>query len=93
MAVIHDMMPAFELFQPSSVDDALALLDRHGSDALVMGGGLDSFDWLKDRIRKPRVLVGLDGYEQLAIYKPEAGERPLGAGSRCGHFVRAAPPP
>ena len=61
MAVIHDMMPAFELFLPSSVDDALALLDRHGSDALVMAGGLDSFDWLKDRIRKPRYVVDLGG--------------------------------
>ena len=65
MAVIHDMMPAFELFQPTSVDDALALLDRHGIDALVMAGGLDSFDWLKDRIRKPRYVVDLGGIEEL----------------------------
>ena len=27
MAIIRDVMPAFELFQPASVDDALALLD------------------------------------------------------------------
>ena len=31
MAVIRDVMPAFELFQPASIDDALELLDRHGS--------------------------------------------------------------
>ena len=31
MAVIRDVMPAFELFQPASVDDALALLDRYGA--------------------------------------------------------------
>ena len=24
MAVIHDVMPAFELFQPATVDDALS---------------------------------------------------------------------
>ena len=54
MAVIRDMMPAFELFQPASVDDALALLDRHGTDAWVLAGGLDSFDWLKDRIASGR---------------------------------------
>ena len=35
MAVIHDMMPAFELFQPASLDDALGLLDRHGADASI----------------------------------------------------------
>ena len=38
MAVIRDMMPAFELFQPASIDDALALLDRYGSEAWVMAG-------------------------------------------------------
>ena len=53
MAVIRDVMPAFELFQPTSVDDALALLDRHRADAWVMAGGLDSFDWLKDRVKRP----------------------------------------
>ena len=31
MAVIRDMMPAFELFQPASIDEALALLDTHGA--------------------------------------------------------------
>ena len=38
MAVIRDMMPAFELFQPASIDDALKLLDKHGADALGAGG-------------------------------------------------------
>ena len=46
MAVIRDMMPAFELFQPTSVDDALGLVGRYGADAWVLAGGLDSFDWL-----------------------------------------------
>ena len=27
MAVIRDVMPAFELFQPASIDDALTLLE------------------------------------------------------------------
>ena len=41
-AVIHDVMPAFELFQPTSVGDALGLLERHGADAWVMAGGMDT---------------------------------------------------
>ena len=59
MAVIRDVMPAFELFQPSSVADAQKLLEQHGPDAWVLAGGLDSFDWLKDRIKKPKVVVDL----------------------------------
>ncbi len=65
MAVIRDMMPAFELFQPASIDDALALLDRHGADAWVMAGGLDTFDWLKDRTKRPSVVVDLSQIEEL----------------------------
>ena len=65
MAVIRDVMPAFDLLQPSSVVDAQKLLEQHGADAWVMAGGLDSFDWLKDRIKKPKVLVDLSGIEEL----------------------------
>jgi xanthine dehydrogenase YagS FAD-binding subunit len=58
-------MPAFDLYQPSSVGDAQKLLRDYGPDAWVMAGGLDSFDWLKDRIKKPKVLVDLSGIEEL----------------------------
>jgi xanthine dehydrogenase YagS FAD-binding subunit len=58
-------MAAFELYQPSSVADAQKLLEKHGSEAWVLAGGLDSFDWLKDRIRKPKFLVDLSGIEEL----------------------------
>jgi len=58
-------MPAFELFQPSSIGDAQRLLQQHGEDAWVMAGGLDSFDWLKDRIKRPKALVDLSGIKEL----------------------------
>src|ERR1700674_1583802 len=65
MAVIRDVMAPFELFQPTSVADAQKLLEQHGTDAWVLAGGLDSFDWLKDRIKKPRVVVDLSGIDEL----------------------------
>jgi xanthine dehydrogenase YagS FAD-binding subunit len=65
MAVIRDVMAAFELFQPASVIDAQKLLEQHGPDAWVLAGGLDSFDWLKDRIKKPKVVVDLSGVGEL----------------------------
>jgi xanthine dehydrogenase YagS FAD-binding subunit len=58
-------MPTFQLYQPTSVADAQKLLQQHGSDALVLAGGLDSMDWLKDRIRKPKVVVDLGGIADL----------------------------
>ena len=65
MAVIRDVMAAFELFQPASVADAQKILEQHGPDAWVLAGGLDSFDWLKDRIKKPKVVVDLSGIGEL----------------------------
>ncbi len=65
MAVIRDVMPAFDLLQPTTAADAQKLLEQHGRDAWVMAGGLDSFDWLKDRIKKPKVLVDLSGIDEL----------------------------
>src|SRR6202035_2846510 len=78
MAVIRDVMAAFELFQPTSVEEAQKLLAQHGGDAWVLAGGLDSFDWLKDRIRKPKVVVDLSGIEELR------GVRTTGDGIEIG---------
>lgn len=65
MAVIRDNMHAFELFQPTTVDGALALLARHGKNAWAMAGGLDTFDWLKDRTKRPSVVVDLGAVKEL----------------------------
>jgi xanthine dehydrogenase YagS FAD-binding subunit len=79
MAVIRDMMPAFELFQPASIEDALALLERHGSEAWVMAGGLDTFDWLKDRTKRPSVVVDLSQIAALRGIKEVNGGLEIGA--------------
>jgi xanthine dehydrogenase YagS FAD-binding subunit len=82
MALIHDVMPAFELFQPLTIDDTLALLQEHKGDAWVMAGGLDTFDWLKDRMKRPKVVVDLSGVESLRGIKTTAdGGIEIGAGT------------
>src|SRR5260370_29782619 len=65
MAVIRDVRPAFQLNQPTSVAAAKRLLEQNHEDALVLAGGLDSMDWLKDRIRKPKAVVDLSGITEL----------------------------
>lgn len=79
MAVIRDVMPVFTLFQPASLDETLALLERHGADAWVMAGGLDTFDWLKDRIRKPSVVVDLSQVGALRGIREANGGLEIGA--------------
>ena len=79
MAVIRDMMPAFELFQPASIDEAVNLLDQHKADVWVMGGGLDSFDWLKDRTKRTSVVVDLSQVAELRGIKEANGGLEIGA--------------
>jgi xanthine dehydrogenase YagS FAD-binding subunit len=79
MAVIRDMMPMFELFQPTSVADALNLLDRHGSEAWVLAGGMDTFDWLKDRTKRPSVVVDLSQIKELRGIRESGGGLEIGA--------------
>ena len=88
MAVIRDVMPAFELFQPASIDAALELLDRHGSSAWVLAGGLDSFDWLKDRIKRPSVVVDLSAIAELKGIRPRGDGLEIGAMTTLTDVVR-----
>ncbi len=81
-------MPAFELFQPANTEDALGLLNRYGKDAWVMAGGLDTFDWLKDRIKRPSVVVDLSQLKELSGIRPWNGGLEIGATTTLTEVVR-----
>jgi xanthine dehydrogenase YagS FAD-binding subunit len=89
MAVIRDVMPTFQLYQPRSVADAQKLLQQNGHDALVLAGGLDSMDWLKDRIRKPRVVVDLGGIDELKGIREKAEGIEIGAMTTLTEVVQS----
>jgi xanthine dehydrogenase YagS FAD-binding subunit len=88
MAIVRDIMPAFELFQPATVDDAVRLLAQHGADAWVLAGGLDSFDWLKDRIKRPKVVIDLSQVAELRGVREVAGGLEIGAMTTLTEVVR-----
>jgi xanthine dehydrogenase YagS FAD-binding subunit len=82
-------MPAFELFQPTTIDDTLALLDRYKKSAWVLAGGLDTFDWLKDRNKRTEVVVDISGVEELKGVRtsPDGGIE-IGAATILSDIVR-----
>jgi xanthine dehydrogenase YagS FAD-binding subunit len=88
MAVIRDIIAPFELFQPASIDDAIRLLDKYGADALVLAGGLDSMDWLKDRLRRPKAVVDLGQIKELRGIKEANGGVEIGAMTPLTEIVR-----
>jgi xanthine dehydrogenase YagS FAD-binding subunit len=56
-----------------------------------MAGGLDSFDWLKDRIKRPSVVVDLSQVQDLRGIKPlNDGGLEIGAGTTLTEIVRNA---
>src|SRR5229473_3324378 len=88
MAVIRDVIPAFELFQPTSVDDALSLQSRYGAKAWVLAGGLDSFDWFKDRIKRPEVVIDLSQIQELRGVRQSGDGLEIGAMTTLTEVVR-----
>src|SRR5438552_6086761 len=88
MAVMRDVIPAFELFQPATIGDAVRLLDRHSADAWVLAGGLDSMDWLKDRIKRPKVVVDLSQVAELKGVREVNGGLEIGATTPLTEVVR-----
>jgi len=74
-----DMMRAFELYQPESVENAVGLLGRLGSDGWALAGGNDTLDWFKDRAKYTSSVVDLSGIESLKGIRETADGIEIGA--------------
>ena len=88
MAVIRDVMPAFELLQPNSLTEAQNLLEQRAGDTWVLAGGLDSFDWLKDRIKKPKTVMDLSGIQELKGIRTTSDGIEIGAMTTLTEIVQ-----
>ena len=74
-----DMMPMFELFQPTDLGNALDLADRFGADAWKVAGGQDSLDWLKDRAKRTQAVIDLNRIPELRGIRETADGVEIGA--------------
>ena len=74
-----DFMHSFDLFAPASVEEAAQLLDRHGKDAWIVAGGKDSFDWFKDRHKRPQAVVDISGLAELRGIRDRGDHVSIGA--------------
>ena len=74
-----DFMHSFDLFAPASVEEAAQLLDRHGKNAWIVAGGKDSFDWFKDRHKRPQAVVDISGLAELRGIRDRGDHVSIGA--------------
>jgi carbon-monoxide dehydrogenase medium subunit len=69
----------FEYERARSVDDALALLERHGEDARLVAGGHSLLPLMKLRLATPSVLIDLGGVTGLGTIAVEGDRLRIGA--------------
>lgn len=84
----YDVMPDVQLFQPAEVEDALNLADQYGQDGWLLGGGQDTYGWLKDRAKNPAALIDLNGIEALRGIRSVDGGIEIGAATTLREIIR-----
>jgi len=75
----HDVMPNMELFQPTQVEDALSLADSFAERGWLVGGGQDTYGWLKDRTKTTEALIDLSAISSLRGIKETEDGLEIGA--------------
>ena len=68
----------FEYFKPTSVDEAVSLLEKYGAEASILAGGTDLLVSLKLLRISPKYLIDITGAE-LGSITPSENETRIGA--------------
>lgn len=85
------MKPApFDYVRPATLDEALALLARHGADARVIAGGQSLVAMMNLRIARPELLIDINGLKELDFHRRDGDVLRIGALAR--HAALAASP-
>jgi len=74
---------AFEYFNPQSVQEAIALLDRYGDEAKIIAGGQSLVPMMNFRLARPEILIDITGIKELEYIKTEGAELAIGALTRA----------
>lgn len=75
--------PVFEYHRPATLDEAIALLAQHGSDAKPLAGGQSLIPAMNFRLARPAILIDLNGVSELSFIQPANG-----TGLRIGAMAR-----
>ena len=77
--MLRDMMPHFDLYQPDTLEAALDLAARLGENGWLVGGGQDSWDWLKNRTKRTSAVIDLSAIAALKGVREGDGGIEIGA--------------
>src|SRR5215831_2704594 len=74
--------PAFEYLRPTTIPEAIALLEQHGEDAKILSGGQSLIPMMKLRLARPAYLVDINRILGLSYVKEEGGFLKIGGLTR-----------
>ncbi|MCP9970853.1 FAD binding domain-containing protein [Actinomadura madurae] len=80
----------FEYAKATTVEEALALLARHGDDARVLAGGHSLLPMMKLRLAQPEALVDINDVAELARIRIEGDALCVGALVRHAELLGSA---
>ncbi|MCY7343748.1 MAG: xanthine dehydrogenase family protein subunit M [Pseudonocardia sp.] len=80
----------FEYERATSVEHAIALLQRHGPESRVVAGGHSLIPMMKLRIANPETLIDINDLDELTTIRLEGGELRLGAMVRHAALLDSA---
>jgi aerobic carbon-monoxide dehydrogenase medium subunit len=77
----------FEYERAGSVDDALALLERHGPEARLVAGGHSLLPMMKLRLARPEVLIDINDLADLSYIRLDGDDIAIGAMTRHAELL------
>jgi aerobic carbon-monoxide dehydrogenase medium subunit len=80
----------FEYERASSVDDAVALLERHGEDARLIAGGHSLLPLMKLRLAEPEMLMDINGVTDLQTIIVDGDTLRIGSMVRHAELLASA---
>src|SRR5215831_1975970 len=80
----------FEYERATSVDHAIALLGRWGSEARVVAGGHSLLPMMKLRLARPEALIDINDLTELDYILVDGAELAIGAMTRRRDLLRSA---
>lgn len=80
----------FEYARATSVDDAIALLTRHGPESRVLAGGHSLIPMMKLRIANPETVIDINDLAELSTIRIDGDQLVLGALVRHAELLASA---
>ncbi|MGH9116002.1 MAG: FAD binding domain-containing protein [Acidimicrobiales bacterium] len=80
----------FEYERASNVDDAVALLERHGPEARLIAGGHSLLPMMKLRLARPSTLIDINDLADLDYIRLDGNEIAIGALTRHAGLLASA---